>query len=1206
MNISIFSNNNLFKATTNLFAQLGIQLNSNTEQAFEAKAILNDFYKDREPFTNVTQVYFAGIINNTIFDSSQRLDYSLEEAKQQANNNYEGLMLFALELSKQPTRSEISELTRAFNRISQKMPVALLLHYETYISIALSERFLFKQEWRQGEKVGKIIILRDINTESPHAGHLRILQDLAEHNAINYNQLHEVWLKVLDVNVLNKKFYDELSNWYFWAMDKVQFPDDKEKDHEIRNATNLIRLITRIIFIWFIKEKGLVPEKLFNASLMKTILKNFNSDESSHNYYNAIMQNLFFGTLNQKIEERNFITEKRFKGKHLQYNITALFRYPDLFNISKDEVVALFRDTPFLNGGLFDCLDKPSEQDNSRIIRIDGFSTTEHNRAIVPDEIFFGTEQKIDLNQVYDTKGKTYKTKGLINILNSYKFTVTENTPHEEDVALDPELLGKVFENLLASYNPETKTTARKQTGSFYTPREIVNYMVDESLKAHIKSITNYELQITDGELLLDDAMTDELKNQIISALNNIRILDPACGSGAFPMGILHRMVNILQKLDPDNKQWRKLQEEKALEKTRDAFKIENYQERENRLIEINDIFENNASDYGRKLFLIENCIFGIDIQPIAVQIAKLRFFISLIIDQKTDEKKDNFGIRALPNLETKFVAANTLIGLEKPKVMMNSVFENEIILEINDLKKELQEVRHNYFSANNRANKLKLQAKDKDLRKEITKRLEKIGHSSGNSHKISTFDLFDQNAHAEWFDAEWMFGVKDGFDVVIGNPPYLKEGRVSKAVFEQYNNSPYYQGKMDLWYMFACKGIDFLNNDGLLCYIATNNWVTSAGAIKLRNKIILETQIKQLVDFGNFMIFESASIQTMVILFSKNSVIDNYHFDFRKLAGNTILTDAKDLLNKRHNNKAIYFSPIIIRENFIDMFLTFSQDESILDKIAGKRFFLTEKEVAQGIVFPQDFLNKRNQKALENESIVGEGIFALSSLEKNKLHLSEDELKLIKPYYTTEQIVRYYSYPANKLWLIYTDSSFKNPNSLDNYPNLKSHLDKFATVLTSDNKPYGLHRAREERFFKGEKIVVQRKCVGQPSFSFSDFDCYVSATFYVIKTNRFNLKYLVGLLNSKLIAFWLKNKGKMQGNNFQLDKEPLLQVPIFVPNTEQQQLIIDLVNEILSAKQANPSTDTSELEREIDLLIYGLYGLTEGEIKIVEQNNKK
>jgi len=405
----------------------------------------------------------------------------------------------------------------------------------------------------------------------------------------------------------------------------------------------------------------------------------------------------------------------------------------------------------------------------------------------------------------------------------------------------------------------------------------------------------------------------------------------------------------------------------------------------------------------------------------------------------------------------------------------------------------------------------------------------------------------------------------------------------------------------MDLWYIFACIGIDILNTTGHLCFIATNNWVTCAGAKKLRNKIILDSQIKQLVDFGNLKIFEKASIQTMIMLFSKNCKIDNYMVDFRRLSGNTSLSDAIDLLNKNMNRNALYLSPYVIRNIYIDKYLTFSFNDSILEKLIKNCIFFNEKEIAQGIVHPQDFLNLRNKEILGNNFIVGEGIFVLNESEIKNLNLMKKELNLLKTYYTTEQIYRYYTIPENKYWTIYTNSNYKNPKSMSNYPNLKKHLDKYKRVITSDNKPYGLHRSREEQFFKGEKIIVQRKCVERPSFSYSDFDCYVSATFYIIKTSRLSHKYLLGILNSKLITFWLKNKGKMQGNNFQLDKEPLLQIPIFNANTVQQKEIIEFVNTILEMKERNLQADTIGIEKKIDKKIYELYGLSKSEIEIID-----
>lgn len=175
----------------------------------------------------------------------------------------------------------------------------------------------------------------------------------------------------------------------------------------------------------------------------------------------------------------------------------------------------------------------------------------------------------------------------------------------------------------------------------------------------------------------------------------------------------------------------------------------------------------------------------------------------------------------------------------------------------------------------------------------------------------------------------------------------------------------------------------------------------------------------------------------------------------------------------------------------------------------------------------------------------------------------------------------------------------------MEPYPNLKRHLDKFKDVITSDNKPYGLHRAREEKIFKGESIIAQRKCPSRPSFTYTDFDCYVSATFYVIQTSRINMKYLTGLLNSKLIEYWLRNKGKMQGNNFQIDKEPLLAIPLINADEKITKQIESIVDAILSAKKNNPAADTANLEQQIDHLVNRLYDLTDEEISIVENKNR-
>jgi adenine-specific DNA-methyltransferase len=447
------------------------------------------------------------------------------------------------------------------------------------------------------------------------------------------------------------------------------------------------------------------------------------------------------------------------------------------------------------------------------------------------------------------------------------------------------------------------------------------------------------------------------------------------------------------------------------------------------------------------------------------------------------------------------------------------------------------------------------------------------------------------------------------GFDIVIGNPPYVKE-YTYKTAFDGLRNSRYYQGKMDLWYLFACKSLDITKKEtGLLCFIATNNWTTNAGASKMRNKIVADVTIHMLLDFGSYMIFESADIQTMVMIFKNSNRNDNYNFELRRLVGKNIsYDDVMDLISKKETEKTEFLYPRISRKNLKDKTLTFSKDvyEDILDRIKVKgNITLNENEVANGIHPHYDYVSKATQKILGDSFRVGQGIFVLSNEEKESLHLTKKELELIKPYYTTKQLHKWFGNPNNDEWIIYTDSKFKYTENIKPYPNIKRHLDKFQKVITSDNKPYGLHRARDEYFFKGEKIVALRKCVNEPIFTYTDFDCYVSATFYVIKTERINQKYLTAVLNSKLIAFWLRKKGKMQGNNYQLDKGPLLNIPIFNSPTNEQKPIIKLVDQILTVKAANPQADSSAIEKQIDEMVYKLYELTEEEVRIVEGNLK-
>ena len=684
-----------------------------------------------------------------------------------------------------------------------------------------------------------------------------------------------------------------MANWYFWALKEVTFPSQNKIPEGTRNPTNVIRLITRIIFVWFVKEKGLIPESIFTSQKAAQLLKDLSRDSSS--YYKAILQNLFFATLSTKMEDRKFRSERRFQGKSDHYGVHNVYRYKTMFN-QPDDVIKLFKDTPFLNGGLFECLDRLTVKPD---VRIDGFSDRSDNEIHVPNFLFFSEEQPIDLNEDFGTKGKKYKARGLIDLLQSYKFTITENTPIEEEIALDPELLGRVFENLLASYNEETKTTARKLTGSFYTPREIVNYMVDESLIAYLEGtlVENYEKQIefkakapqSQQKIFgKPDAVQMKLKpsakkipakrrqqinenlrhmfgyndeahrfdpdetDLLIHAIDNVKILDPACGSGAYPMGILHRLVFALHKLDPQNKLWKNKQLERV-------DQIEIPTARKAAIEDIEQAFEKNALDYARKLFLIQNCIFGVDIQPVAVQIAKLRFFISLIVEQDIENKAANRGMMPLPNLETKIVTANSLIGFRgKSPLKGNTIIE---------LENKLKQVRKKYFDARSRKTKRECEQKDKALRVKINQLIKKQDFAKATDINLDQWDPYNQNEAADFFDPEWMFGEKQGFDIVIGNPPYVRQEKIRqfKPVFKDQFGC--YTGMADLYVYFYERGFEVLKTGGILTYISSNKYFRAAYGKKLRNFLRSRSLIYQIIDFGDAPVFTSIAYPSIIIL---------------------------------------------------------------------------------------------------------------------------------------------------------------------------------------------------------------------------------------------------------------------------------------------------------------------------------------------------
>ena len=720
------------------------------------------------------------------------------------------------------TRTHLADTARAVNR-GFAMPVVVLFRHGPAVTLAAVHRRAHRKDTDR-DVLEKVTLVKDVRAADPHRAHVDVLGDLALPGLIDagvgdFDGLHAKWEQVLDVEALNRRFYQELFAWFQSASVACSFPDDGAGEGSTER--HVIRLVTRLLFIWFLKEKRLVPEELFDESFAHRVLENHESD--STDYYRAVLQNLFFATLNTEIAKRRFSSKSTATHRDFtRYRYRSLLSDPDGF-------MGLLRSVPFVNGGLFDCLDDfASTSKGGR--RIDAFTDNPtHGKDLdVPARLFLDSGD------------------GLFPLFHRYKFTVEENTPLDQEVALDPELLGRVFENLLAAYNPETRQTARKATGSYYTPRRVVDYMVGEALATALAEraapadgdagflrdrlgyLLDWEDACEDAATLFQPDETDSL----VRAIAGLKVLDPAVGSGAFPMGVLQTLTLALRRLDPDNALWEAFQKERAKARAGAAFDTGDRDAREEELREINDTFERyRRTDFGRKLYLIQNGVYGVDIQPIACQIAKLRFFISLVIEQDaSDDPADNYGIRPLPNLDTRIVAADALIGIGTER---QGVLRSDAVRVLED---RLRRVRERHFNARARTDKLALAQEDGELRGALAVELESHGFAHDSAQALAEWDLYNQNSRADWFDPEWMFGVIGGFDIVVGNPPYVesRNNLLSEQAKQAYGNQVTADWNdtlprgSDLLVYFFARSAKLLHESGVGCFITQNAWLST------------------------------------------------------------------------------------------------------------------------------------------------------------------------------------------------------------------------------------------------------------------------------------------------------------------------------------------------------------------------------------------
>ena len=1091
------------------------------------------------------------------------------------------------------SRSDYADFVREINKRFNAPTVALFRRpasKDTTAALTLAFVGRRQSKTRRGYDVlQKVSLLREIQCDHPHRGHLDILAQLSlverfnwmnsENKSQNFDGLLAAWLDELDAEALNRRFYKALYRWFEWARNKAVFPRLPRVQPDRAATDAVIRLITRMMFIWFIKEKKLVADELFSENQISPLLANYDAVKGD-TYYRAILQNLFFATLNTEIRRRGFNLE----GQPGHRNGHG-YRYKTLMANPK-KILELMKQTPFINGGLFDCLDSEEGGDFRADMFSDPIPGTHPKAAAARKKAF--AKLSVPNFLFFQEKKDPKEQRGLLAIFKKYKFTVEENTPVEQEVALDPELLGKVFENLLAEVNPETRESARNQTGSFYTPRAIVDYMTDESivdyLAAKVPGNGQWRQKLRD---LLDYANSEcapsvkEKSAPLVGAIADIKVLDPACGSGAFPMGVLNKLALALSKLDPKNKEWKKFQKKRATVAARKIFdRVRGQETRDHRLSEINNTFTKYSKPFGRKIFLIQNSIFGADIQPIACQIAKLRFFISLAIEQeKKGTAKNNFGIRPLPNLETRFVAADALIRIRGMKEQ-GELGDKRIL----QLREDLANNREQHFNACIRNAKNKCRKEDKRLRGLLAAELQAHGIATAPAaKKISDWNPYDQNAVADWFDSKWMFGDGRDFDIVIGNPPYIQLEADKGRLADLYRPQKYatFTGNGDIYCLFYERGLDLLSADGHLAYISSNKFMRTNYGRKLRRLFADKTTLRTVIDFGENPVFEAGVDPAIVLM--KNAASPKVP----KFTA-AVIKNAEDVFQ---------VDSAVANLGFEMLQSDLSESEWTLTKPG---VLAVIKKMRRAGVPMKKYVRKLMQRGITT----GRDKAFVIDTETRRWLIAEDRksAELIKPWLDGKEIRKWRMKDIGE-FVIFANKQ----TDIDCYPAIKRHLTRYKTSLMKRASPppkywYALQAPGALcGDFDKPKIVYGDTSKEMHAFIDRAGFC-IGARSYVIFAD--DNEYLLGVLNSELMDFFYRhtfpsfgdpwNRGRVQFKSFKMAA-----VPIVSADAIRRKEIARRVSAILKSPQ---SDSVPQLEMEIDALVYKLYGMTKSEIALIKE----
>ena len=886
----------------------------------------------------------------------------------------------------------------------------------------------------------------------------------------NKSQLHQILWDSFDLEPVNKEFYKEISSYFVELKQHLAGLDLFDEKHAAYFSS---RLIGRLIFCWFIDKKGFInPEMQY-----------FDVSQDSTNYYHNKLEKLFFATLNTPLEERGI------KFESVQSNLFSSHeRENNLFNIGVDMV------TPFLNGGLFE------ERDTDFV---------GNKNLTFPTDYFHR----------------------LIQTLNHYNFTTDESTSSFQQVAIDPEMLGRIFENLLAEQSEETGEQARKAKGAFYTPREIVDYMCRESLREYLKTKIPYdEMRDSKLELLLDKKSheyRDQQKNfrqylknyksDIIDALDDLKVLDPACGSGAFPMGMLQLLVQVYERLEP------------------------------------------RFDQYETKVSIVKNNIYGVDIEPMAVEISRLRTWLSIIVDEEVDSNK----VKPLPNLDFKFVCANSLIPLDQNGA--------QGLLDDSDLEEKLVEIREKYFNARTHNSKKNLKDKLNKLIGYSSNGKQLSGFKSNRQLQLESYQPFNPENSTEFFDAEFMFGQSE-FGIVIANPPYISHDKIKeKNVIQQYD---VYEPFADIYCYFIESGLKLLGNDGILTYINSNSFIKAEYGKPLR-ELLSKHSIVQLINIEDAQIFSAATVNVAIIQVRNSKPLN----EDRLLLVNTI---PKNLSFESFvkNNKYYFDVKNLNDESWI---LTDQDSFEVYKKIKNSGSTLEE----MGVFIRLGLATGANE------------VFILNEDQRNKfLNIDNKNRDILVPILKGRNIKRY-AYDDPSEYLILSKNGINIP---EEYPDIFRYLDafdeKFKKRGAQGQNWWNLRACKFFDEFKKVKIIWQ-ELSDKASFCISEKELYLLNTaYFLIPPEKFSPYSVLGYLNSRVVQFFIQKIAGTSGmGTTRWINAYVKKIPIPTALIRESEKLDHIVTQIIEAKAKN----SQDLEREVDQIIYKMLNLSDKEISIIE-----